>query len=48
MQRDYLVLLYREPLDTVLDGLTYLDAERRMNQIHDDDDWFCDQGELPF
>ncbi|MFG0800798.1 hypothetical protein [Leclercia sp. GLN_9] len=42
------VLLYEEPLDTVIDGLTYLNAKRRMQQLHDEQDWFCDQGELPF
>lgn len=41
-------LLYPEPLNTVIDGLTYLDAERLMHQINEDDDWFCNQGELPF
>lgn len=48
IERNCFVLLYDEPLNTVIDGLTYLDAERRMHQIHDDGDWFCDQGELPF
>lgn len=41
------VLLYGEPLDTVIEGLMNLDAERRIEQLHDDD-CFCDQGELPF
>jgi len=47
IERDCFVLLYDEPLDRVLDGLTYLNAVRRMHEVHDDD-WFCDQGELPF
>lgn len=46
-RRDCFVLLYDEPLERVLDGLTYLNAVRRMHEVHDDD-WFCDQGELPF
>jgi len=46
IQSSLFVLLYPEPLSSVIDGLTYLDAERRMQQIHDD--WFCDQGDLPF
>lgn len=48
IQPDCFVLLYPEPLPRVLDGLTYLDSVQHMHQIHDDNDWFCDQGELPF
>ncbi|MHA1025504.1 hypothetical protein [Enterobacter ludwigii] len=40
-------LLYLEPLSSVIDGLTYLNSVRRMHEVHNDD-WFCDQGELPF
>lgn len=48
IQWDCFVLLYPEPLSSILDGLTYLHAERHMQQIHPDDEWFCDQSELPF
>jgi hypothetical protein len=39
IQRDSFVLLYPEPLSNVIDGLTYLNAVRRMHEVHDED-WF--------
>jgi len=48
IERDCFVMLNEEPLDTVIDGLTYLNVEQRMQQLHDEENWFCDQGELPF
>lgn len=48
IQHDCFVLLYPELLDRVLDGLSYLKSVHRMHQMHDDEDWFGDQGELPF
>lgn len=49
IEPDYYMLICEKPLKTVLDGFSYLHAEHKMYQAHeDDDDWFCDQGELPF
>lgn len=48
IERDCFVLICETPLRTVIDGLTYLNAEYRMSKAGEEDDWFCDQGELPF
>jgi hypothetical protein len=48
IERDCFVLTCETPLRSVIDGLAYLSAEHRMNQSSEEDDWFCDQGELPF
>ena len=43
------MLICENPLKTVLEGFSYLSAEYDMYKAHEDnDDWFCDQGELPF
>lgn len=47
IERDCFVLMCETPLRNVIEGLSYLDAEYHMHQIHGDD-WFCSQGELPF
>lgn len=47
IERDCFVLIYGKPLSTVIEGLSYLNAEYRMYQAHEEDDWFS-QGELPF
>lgn len=46
IERDCFVLMCETPLRYVIEGLVYLSAEYRMIEAHDD--WFCDQGELPF
>lgn len=48
IERDCFVLTCETPLRSVIDGLAYLSAEYRMHKSSDEDDWFCDQGELPF
>lgn len=47
IERDCFVLIYEKPLGTVIEGLSFLNAEYRMYQAHEEDDWFS-QGELPF
>lgn len=34
--------------DSVLDALGYDSGVERMKELAEQDDWFCDQGELPF
>jgi len=34
--------------DSVLDALAYDGQVERMKALADQEDWFCDQGELPF
>lgn len=49
IERDCFMLICENPLKTVLEGFSYLSAEYDMYKAHEDnDDWFCDQGELPF
>ncbi|EFN8907375.1 hypothetical protein ACO1ZL_23880 [Escherichia coli] len=44
---DCFVFIVNEPIKTVLEGMHYLYTEGEMVRIHDEDGWFCEQGELP-
>jgi len=47
VQPNCFVLLSETPFKDVLDAVSYLHAEQRVIEQHDDD-WFCAQKELPF
>lgn len=47
VERDCFILISETPFKDVLDAMSYLHAEQRVIEQHDDD-WFCGQEELPF
>lgn len=42
------MLICEKPLQTMIEGFSYLSAEYCMYQAYEKNDWFYDQGELPF
>jgi len=47
-ERDCFMLICEKPLQTMIEGFSYLSAEYCMYQAYEKNDWFYDQGELPF
>lgn len=48
VEHDSFMFIIETPLDSVLEGLRYLESEDHVKQLHDVDGWFCEQVELPF
>ncbi|WP_044177713.1 hypothetical protein [Phytobacter massiliensis] len=48
IERDCFMFIGEEAFSTVLDALGYDGQVERMKELAEQDDWFCDQGELPF
>lgn len=48
VERDCFMFIGEEAFSTVLDALGYDGQVERMKELAEQDDWFCDQGELPF
>ena len=48
IERDCFLFIEEEAFSTMLDALGYDGQVGRMKELAEQDDWFCDQGELPF
>jgi len=48
IERDCFMFCGDGLFSSVLAAVGYDSDEERMKQLHDDDGWFCEQGELPF
>jgi len=48
VERDCFMFIGEEAFSTVLDAQGYDSGVERMKELAEQDDWFCDQGELPF
>lgn len=48
IEKDAYMFIGEEAFSTVLDALGYNSGVERMKELAIQDDWFCDQGELPF
>ncbi|WP_312228986.1 hypothetical protein [Pseudescherichia sp.] len=48
IERDYFMFIGDGYFSTVLEGLGYDSDQERVKRLHEDEGWFCDQGELPF